>query len=42
VLDLELPKNEHLTGRIIDQALARGSAFSFESDMKESEANAAK
>jgi Type I phosphodiesterase / nucleotide pyrophosphatase len=42
VLHLELPKNGHLTGRIIDEALAGGpESIQFESGMKESEANAA-
>jgi hypothetical protein len=42
VLHLELPKNGHLTGRIIEEALAGGAeSIQFESGMKESEANAA-
>jgi len=42
VLHLELPKNGHLTGRIIDEALAGGpQSIQFESGTKESEANTA-
>ena len=42
LLSLELPKNGHLTGRVIDEALAGGPENKpFESGIKDSEVNTA-